>query len=442
MINTNLLIPSTTMMQDTSCECASGGSDLFTTPPTDTSVMKRIVYEVYPPGHLDDGPITFNAPGPDEEYTALILHCLELVVKIVKADGNNIEDADVVGLTNFPLHSLFSQVDVHLGDMLVTTSSNTYPYNAVFEKLLTYDKETFNSQFTSELCYLDTAGQMESLVDNTGFKKRKTFTDLSRSVTLRGSLHVPILRQERHLLNKTSLKVTLTPNNKYFYMMCAAVKADEYKVKIEKAKLELTRLRMNPDIVNSHNMELQKKNAIYPIRRSVIKTFTISTGTMQETKENLFTGNVPRRLAVGLVESTAFAGNVTKNPFNFQHFQLSFLAAYVDGERYPTNPIRPSFDTNDSVEAFQTLFNGTGIRDDNRSLAIDRVSYQNGYTLYLINLSPGEPDSMASDLVQRGNVRLELKFKTPLAKTVTAIVYAEFQDQIEIDRDRNIIAEF
>ena len=82
------------------------------------------------------------------------------------------------------------------------------------------------------------------------------------------------------------------------------------------------------------------------------------------------------------------------------------------------------------------------MKDDNQSLPFTRDGYPNGYTMYVINLSPGEPDSMAYDLTQRGNVRLEMKFRTALANTVTAIVYAEFQDQLEIDRDRNVIAEF
>jgi hypothetical protein len=329
-------------MQDTSCECSGGGTDLFTTPPTDTSITKRIIYEIYPPGRLDDGPIQLYAPAPDEEYTALILHCLELGVRIKKINGDHMDaaDDDKVGFTNFPMHSLFSQVDVHIGDTLVTTSSNTYPYNAAIEKLLTYSEDVFDTQLTAELCYLDKPGQMESLANNDGFKKRTAYTNRSKLVTLRGSLHVPIMRQERHLLNKCSIKITLTPNNPKFYLMCANADANKYKVKIETAKLELTRLKMNPDVMNNHSMALQKKNAIYPIRRSVIKTFTIAQGTMQETKENLFTGNIPRRLVVALVESTAFAGVVSKNPFNFKHFGLNYLCAYVDGERYPTRPLQ------------------------------------------------------------------------------------------------------
>ena len=430
------------MMHDTSCECSQRIEDIFSVPPTETSVVRRLTYDVYPPGRLDDGPLEFYAPGPDDEYTSLILHCLELGVRIKKANGDDLVNDDDVGFVNFPMHAMWSQVTVHIGDMLVTDSSNTYPYVPALEKNLTYSLDAMKSQFTSELIYMDTPGKMNDLADNVGYTKRKSFTALSKLVKLRGSLHVPILRQERHLLSKCNLKVTLTPNNRKFYLMCPIAKADAYKVVIESARLELTRLKMNPDIVNHHNMELQKKNAIYPLRRGVIKTFSIAIGTMQETKENLFTGKVPRRLVIALVDAAAFAGDVAKNPFNFHHFNLSSVCAYVDGERFPTRPLKTDFANNDTVEAYQSMFNGTGIRDDNRGLLFDRQMYEQGYTMYVIQLSPGEPDSMAYDLTQRGNVRLEMKFKLALPSTVTAIVYAEYDDQIEIDRDRNVSLDF
>ena len=431
------------MMHDTSCECSSGGSDLFTSPPTDTSVVKRLIYDVYPTGRLDDGPIELYAPAPDDEYTSLILHCLELGVRIKKSDGDVLPADEEVAFVNYPLHSMWSQLNLYVNDELVTQSSSTYPYINAIEKTLTYGKDALKTQFTSELIYMDTPGKMNTLGnDNVGYTKRKALTAESKLVKLRGSLHVPILRQERHLLNKCSIKLTLIPNNRKFYLMCPAAKADAYKVVIDSARLELTRLKMNPDIVINHSMELQKKNAVYPMRRGVIKTFSLAIGTMQETKENLFTGKVPRRLVITLVDSAAFAGDVTKNPFNFHHFNLSSLCAYVDGERYPNRPIQPDFGNNDTVEAYQSLYNGTGMRDDNRGLYFDRDMYEKGYTMYLIQLSPGEPDSMAYDLTQRGNVRLEMKFKAALPSTVTALVYAEYDDQMEIDRDRNVMMDY
>lgn len=431
------------MMHDTSCECSVGGADFFNTPPTQTSIIKRTTIDLHPTGNTtDEGPLEFFASAPDEEYTALILHTLEIKAKIKKAaDGSAIVGDDKVGLVNFPLHSMFSQIDVYMNGQLVTGANNTYSHLVAIEKLLTYSKDVFKTQMSSELCVIDTPGKMDHLTENEGLTKRSEYSALSQTFTMRGSLHVPILRQERYVLNKVSLKIVLVPNSKKFYFMCAAAKADEYKLYIESARMEIVRLKMNPSLMIEHDKMLQTKNAVYPIRRGEIKTFSIPTGSMQATKENLYTGKLPRRLVVAMVESAAFSGDVTKNPFNFQHFGLNYLCAYVDGERYPTRALQPDFAGKNYMDAFQSIYDGTGMRNDNQSLVFTRDSYAEGYTLFVIQLSPGEPDSATYDLTQRGNIRIEMKFKEALTKTITTIVYAEYDDQLEIDRDRNIYVE-
>jgi len=52
----------------------------------------------------------------------------------------------------------------------------------------------------------------------------------------------------------------------------------------------------------------------------------------------------------------------------------------------------------------------------------------------------GEEDH--SSLVKQGSVRLALKFRTAHQNTVTTVAYAEFENVIEIDRNRNVIFDF
>ena len=427
-------------MHNSSCECSLGSTDLFTSPPTQTSVLKRTTVDLYPTGNTtDDGPIEFLLPGSDEEYTNLE-HTLELECKIIKTDGKDLTADDVVGLVNCPLHAMFSQIDVWVSETMVTNSSNTYPYHAYFEKMLTYDHSALESQFTTELFDLDTEGQFDTLADdNEGFKNRKEYSELSKAFVLRGSLHIPFLRQEKLLLNKCDLRIILTPNNRRFYLMAAA---DNYKLKILRARLEISKIKLNPDLMNEHNKQLQSRNAIYPFRRGEIKTFSIPSGSMQVIRENLFTGRLPRRLVIGLIESAAFSGTINKNPFRFDPHELNYLCAYIDGVRYPNRALTPDFASGNYIEAYHTLFDGTGLRNDNQSLAITRDSYPKGYTLFVIHLGNAEPDSMAYDLIQKGQVRIEMKFKEALPNTLTAVVYAEYEDQVEIDRDRNVFVDF
>ena len=46
------------------------------------------------------------------------------------------------------------------------------------------------------------------------------------------------------------------------------------------------------------------------------------------------------------------------------------------------------------------------------------------------------------NLVRQGNVRLALKCTEALEKTISVVAYAEFENVIKVDRDRNVIFDF
>ena len=100
-------------------------------------------------------------------------------------------DTPVAPVNNW-LHSLFSQVDVYLNDTLVTPSSNTYPFRAYVDTVLSYGAEAKNTQLTSQLWYKDTAGHMDATTvdgSNTGLIERQRHIAESRIVEMMGRLH-------------------------------------------------------------------------------------------------------------------------------------------------------------------------------------------------------------------------------------------------------------
>jgi len=69
---------------------------------------------------------------------------------------------------NLFLHSFFSQVDIQFNGTLITSSTNTYPYRAILETLLSYGEDAKKTQLTSALYYKDAAGQMDTLAQASG----------------------------------------------------------------------------------------------------------------------------------------------------------------------------------------------------------------------------------------------------------------------------------
>ena len=81
------------------------------------------------------------------------------------------------------------------------------------------------------------------------------------------------------------------------------------------------------------------------------------------------------------------------------------------------------------------MYTGTGWLFHDEGLFINRTEYANGYTFYAFDLSPDLIDDQKFDQLRTGSVRLQLKFADYLPVPVTLIVYSEYENVIEIDKN-------
>ena len=423
------------------CDCAPASADIFSPGLKQTAVVGRSTLDVFPTGDIGYGPLDFLIPASDEHYYNLKDHRLHVGVKVTKKDGTDLTLEDTVSVVNFTLQALFSQVDMWLNETLVTVSSNTYPYTAYMETTATYSKGAKATQLAGELNADDTPHKFDVMgADNKGFASRQKAIGLSRVCQLRGALHLGFLRQDRFLLNKCSVRIRLTPSNQGFVLLAAT--EDSYRLKIVSARLEVAKLELAPALVLEHARMLSSSTAKYPVRRSEIKTFSVPAGSTSTVREALFTGQMPRAIMVGIVGSDAYGAAVNKNPFNFENADLNYLCVYIDNTRYPTRPLQPDYHAKNYVEAYESLISGSGLVDEDRDLDVTLKEFAGGTALYIIRLTPGEPDSVAEEVRRHGSLRLEAKFRVPLAKTVTFIVLASFDNTIEIDQHRSVIKDY
>ena len=223
-----------------SCEGVKSELDLFAVPPTQTSIDQGGWIEHQPITSLDSGgPIEFVVPGAGDAYIDLANTYLLVRAKVIRGAGTDIADDTPVAPVNNWLHSLFSQVDVHLNDTLVTPSSNTYPFRAYVETLLSYGAEAKKTQLTSQLWYKDTAGHMEATqgnAGNAGLVERRRHIAGSRVVEMMGRLHVDLFMQDRFLINGVTVKIRLVRSKDAFSLMAGGANPD-YKVRIVDAVL-------------------------------------------------------------------------------------------------------------------------------------------------------------------------------------------------------------
>lgn len=205
------------------------------------------------------------------------------------------------------------------------------------------------------------------------------------------------------------------------------------------------RAKINPGVLIAHAKALAKTTAKYPITRVEVKSFTMHSGIIGDTLDNVILGQLPKRIILGFVYNKAFNGDKTLNPFNFQNTAINYLSLYVDGQQIPGKPLQPEFGANDTwVQSYHTLFSGTGIHFQNEGLGIDRESYARGYCLFAFDLTPDLSANCFThwNLVRHGSVRIEVRFGAALTTTMNCIVYAEYDNVIEIDSARQVITDF
>jgi hypothetical protein len=73
---------------------------------------------------------------------------------------------------------------------------------------------------------------------------------------------------------------------------------------------------------------------------------------------------------------------------------------------------------------------------------ISRENYGKGNTLFGFELTPDMSEVGAFQLIKQGNLRVEIHFAEPLTATINVIMYAEFDNVIEIDRNRHGLFEY
>ena len=86
---------------DMSCECTKSELDLFSVPPTQTSMEQGSWVEYHPLTTVSDGsPIEFDVSGTGDDYIDFANTMLYVKAKVTQANGNNLAAAAEVGPVN------------------------------------------------------------------------------------------------------------------------------------------------------------------------------------------------------------------------------------------------------------------------------------------------------------------------------------------------------
>ena len=107
-----------------------------------------------------------------------------------------------------------------------------------------------------------------------------------------------------------------------FCLMCAETNPN-VKVKVLDAVLKVRKVYISSNAYLGITSALKQDMAKYPVRRLVIRSYSISAGSMSRSVDHIFRDVTPQSVVIGMVGNGAFNGEFRKNPFNFQNYKMT-----------------------------------------------------------------------------------------------------------------------
>ena len=435
----------TPMEYEYSNECIKENLNLFEEPLTQKEIISNRWVEYIPQQSISrDGLINFSINSSGDEFIDMKSSYIIMSIKISKYGDIDIETNDkYVPVNNF-LHSIISKVDVTYNNTLVATDHMNYHYRAYLQTLLNFNRDTHNTLLSSCLWYKDSVGGFETVSKNgnpSGWKRFERIKPILKRgyVNVGGRLFIDLFSQNQLIPNGVNIGVNLTLQDVNYPF----ISIRDMEFEIRNVSLFARKITLSNVIQSQIENDWITKPMVYPFVRSKVQSFPIVENHLHIHRDNLFTGQLPSKIIIGFVETSAFMKTDTaKNPFYFQPFNVNYLTIYKNDKMIPSKPFTPNFDNDDFIRSYFSIFDVTNKYYESESLDINIHEYKDGYTLWGFNLTSDSCGDNFFNEPETGNIKLEIKFKEALISSITVIVYADFHNKLLIENTREIIPKY
>ena len=417
--------------------------ELFSLPDTQTAVLKRYMVEVSPTAYQPRGPIEFNLRTDTPDYCDLSGLKLFGKFRIVRANGEAmLEDDSAVPLSLYPC-TMIKQVDVKLGNQIVSLPQQMFPYKAAIKYALRRGSESKRTQLAAQGYFKYIPGHMDDVLveGEESYENRSKMFEVSQWIDFEVKLPEECFELDRYLLNNVGVSVRLTLVSDDFLIM--SPDADKsFKYELKDMKLKMPMVTVSPGVILGHAEALQSGNALYPYVRVEMMNHSVGKGESNVNIYNISRKSVPSRFVFGIVSAEAYNGNQQKNPLNFKPYDIKSVSLVVNDTVANGAPLEVNFDSDEGREyviAYNQMFSATGTEGKDFGNDITIEDFKDGYTLFCYNLDPFDNPGKYYNLIKTGFVRLSIQFSKPLPETVVIVIYSEHQDMFQIDAARNVL---
>ena len=447
--------------------------DLFRVPPTDISTTSYRMVRIHT-FTTGINPIEFHVDA-QSDFIDFDRSYFEIDLQLKNENGGNltasaINTAELIAPVNNLAHSLFKQINMRLNGTLISDQSDMYHYKAYLQTLMNFDRQDGETILVPQGWYntIDvkeayTATNIRGPDPADGANAHATYTALTPQ-------HKQALQEQRNELDKWTGNqkhvLRMKPFLDVFHMGKVMVPGVQFSIQFYlnepklfldavarqgritqddiKMRFYLCTLRLNDDVFRGlmQRMNVSRSIATYPTLRTEIRSYTFAQNIARKEIDNPFQSRIPNRIIIGLVDSRAFNGNYAYDPFAFQKSGITSVRQFIRGEEYPYETLELNSANNyKDLTGYYRFLQATGCLDRGEGNMVKATDWgqSKNCTLFAIdNVASGCVDCANLTPRQTGELQIEL-IGEPQPENMVVLVYAEFENLIEIDSNQAVL---
>ena len=410
---------------------------IYEAQPTDIGVRRDYIIDYVPLAPVSQGSVVeFYIPSTNLYWLSLDKSWLTIKGKIVKSDGAKLTSADKVSCINALGMSMWRECDIMLQQKSMSSDIGPlYSYKCIFD-LYAYTHNDYLSRGAQTfLFYPDTPGNVDSVVitqgPNLGLVSRHEFVTKDE-FSMDAPLGHDLSLQNKLLPPGIEIKIKLTRHSNDFVLMSSSV-TENYQLVLSECTLHVHGLELSPGMLTKQHELLSDHNALYHFRRSILRSFTLAKSTKTWSMAQPFGTHIPFDIIIALVPSSGFLGKYSKNPFYFDHCNVTNITFRAEG--YQPVSIRPNFTLNQMSGMYRALYEPDMGQISPAGL-LNMSDMKNGLALFRLKL--GQSGYERAFRAKHGQTHLSIEMSAELKEAYTLIAYGRRHDGYSCDIFKNI----
>lgn len=392
--------------------------------------------EVFPQTSPDGPVLEFEFSGAKSQMNGSVIDTstieLELVVKI-STDEEEENDVERPTYVNNLMHSLFSNCELYLQGVQVSTTNNLYAHKTLIETELSHPTECKKTILRCQgYAFEDDPGDTR---DGEAFESRRASVKDRQPIHLYGNIAIDFFGTDKFLLPDVEARIRLIRSANSFVLIRNPESEVNYTVKIIKASIHIHKLELKTDSFLSIERALTKKPARYPFTEVISKSFIIPQGSSQFRKDDVFTKEPVSRIVLAMNKEIDFTGLSITNPYHYRKFNLQRITIEREGLAVGGTPL----DTLSSdVRSYYNTLKSLGIEHCGNGIRLEDIDNHYILAFRLTADTKTNDDSLRPELTG-GRLSVVLEFSKPLGYPLRVFFYGERRSNIYISGKRDVL---